>query len=111
VFGWVAMPEAVWLDISRFDHWIEDSIVVRWARLTAEMNRDGEAELGRYVGLLLQLPGASALPQRPVGSCTPGAHPWSASGAGHPSQRSFTLTIQSPTRSGATTTCGTSCQR
>lgn len=36
--GWVVVPEAVWLDISRFEHWIEDSIVVRWAALSAEMN-------------------------------------------------------------------------
>ncbi len=37
-FGWVIVPEAVWLDLVRFDHWIEDSVVMRWAELTAEMN-------------------------------------------------------------------------
>lgn len=36
--GWVVVPEAVWLDICRFEHWIEDSILVRWAALSAEMN-------------------------------------------------------------------------
>jgi hypothetical protein len=39
-FGWVMVPEAVWLDLVRFDHWIEDSVVMRWAELTAEMNPD-----------------------------------------------------------------------
>jgi hypothetical protein len=37
-FGWVIVPEAVWLDLVRFDHWIEDSVVMRWAELTADMN-------------------------------------------------------------------------
>ena len=37
-FGWVIVPEPVWLDLVRFDHWIEDSVVMRWAELTAEMN-------------------------------------------------------------------------
>ena len=32
------MPEAVWLDLVRFDHWIEDSLVLQWAQVTAEMN-------------------------------------------------------------------------
>lgn len=32
------MPEAVWLDISRFHHWIEDSLILRWAELTQAMN-------------------------------------------------------------------------
>ena len=30
-FGWVVVPEAIWLDISRFHHWIEDSLILRWA--------------------------------------------------------------------------------
>jgi len=37
-FGWIRVPESIWLDISRFDHWIEDSIVMRWAALSARMN-------------------------------------------------------------------------
>lgn len=49
--GWVEVPEPVWLDISRFEHWIEDSIVIRWARLTAEMNPGGT--VGDFVPLLL----------------------------------------------------------
>lgn len=36
--GWVVVPEAVWLDISRFHHWIEDSLILRWAELTQAMN-------------------------------------------------------------------------
>lgn len=54
-FGYVVVPEPVWLDISRFDHWIEDSIIVRWARLTAEMNPSGT--IGVYLPLLLATPG------------------------------------------------------
>lgn len=52
------MPEQVWLDIVRFDHWIEDSVVLRWARLTARMKRADETEAGRYLGMLLQAPEA-----------------------------------------------------
>ncbi|HWI53917.1 MAG TPA: hypothetical protein VNT01_17395, partial [Symbiobacteriaceae bacterium] len=37
-FGWIMVPEAVWLDISRFHHWIEDSLILRWAHLTTEMD-------------------------------------------------------------------------
>lgn len=51
--GWVRVPEPVWMDISRFEHWIEDSIVVRWAQLTAEMN---QTEPGPYVSMLLSIP-------------------------------------------------------
>lgn len=39
-FGWVVVPEQVWLDIARFHHWIEDSLILRWAHLTVEMNPD-----------------------------------------------------------------------
>lgn len=49
--GWVQVPQAVWLDISRFEHWIEDSVVIRWARLTAEMNPG--ATVSDFVPLLL----------------------------------------------------------
>lgn len=50
--GWVAVPEPIWLDISRFNHWIEDSLVLRWAQLTAEMNEAGSA--ADYIPLLLK---------------------------------------------------------
>jgi hypothetical protein len=53
-FGWVGVPEPVWLDISRFGHWIEDSVVLRWAQLTAEMNRGSTA--AEYPPLLLATP-------------------------------------------------------
>ncbi|NCC31666.1 MAG: methyltransferase domain-containing protein [Chloroflexia bacterium] len=57
-FGWVAVPESIRLDIARFNHWIEDSVILRWARLTARMNRTGDEHTGQYLGLLLQQPGA-----------------------------------------------------
>ncbi len=49
--GWIAVPEAVWLDLVRFDHWVEDSIVLGWARLTEQMNR--HLTFTQIVGLLL----------------------------------------------------------
>lgn len=45
--GWVRVPEPIWLDLSRFSHWIEDSVVVRWAELTAAFTRDGT--VGTYL--------------------------------------------------------------
>lgn len=36
--GWVVVPETVWLDLTRFDHWIVDSVMLRWAHLTVAMN-------------------------------------------------------------------------
>ncbi len=53
-FGWVGVPTDIWLDICRFEHWIEDSIIVRWARLTDEINRT--ANPGRYLALLMASP-------------------------------------------------------
>ncbi len=57
-FGRVVVPEAVWLDICRFEHWIEDSIVVRWARMSAELNPAAPLGMGGYLPLLLAGPGA-----------------------------------------------------
>ncbi|MBC8161587.1 MAG: hypothetical protein H7Z42_10255 [Roseiflexaceae bacterium] len=57
-FGWVVVPEPVWLDIARFESWIEDALIVRWARLTAEMNSTEPLGAGRYLPLLLQQPQA-----------------------------------------------------
>lgn len=54
-FGWVEVPEPIWLDISRFDHWIEDSLILRWAHLTAEMNRGSTP--AEFLPLLLSTPG------------------------------------------------------
>jgi hypothetical protein len=54
--GWVVVPEPLWLSISRFEHWIEDSLVVRWAQLTAEMNQTEDT--GLYLSLLLATPDA-----------------------------------------------------
>ncbi len=53
-FGWVGVPADIWLDICRFAHWIEDSIIVRWAQLTDEINRT--ADPGRYLALLIAAP-------------------------------------------------------
>ncbi|HYF77684.1 MAG TPA: methyltransferase domain-containing protein [Symbiobacteriaceae bacterium] len=53
--GWVEVPESIWLDISRFNHWIEESLILRWAQLTAEMNGDPRAT-GEFLQLLLDEP-------------------------------------------------------
>lgn len=55
-FGWVAVPEQIWLDISRFDVWIEDSLILRWAALTAQLNPGSEAS--DWVPRLLSRPAA-----------------------------------------------------
>ena len=55
-FGWVVVPQPIWMDICRFDHWIEDSIIVRWAQLTVEMNPD--MTMSEISPLLLESPGA-----------------------------------------------------
>lgn len=54
--GWIVMPEPLWVSITRFEHWIEDSLVVRWSQLTAEMNQTEDA--GFYLNLLLRTPEA-----------------------------------------------------
>lgn len=54
--GWVAVPESIWMDISRFDHWIEDSIALRWAQLSVQMNPG--LDLGEVLTLLLARPSA-----------------------------------------------------
>ncbi len=54
--GWIVVPEAVWLDLVRFNHWIEDSVVLRWAQLTCEMNPD--LTLSEIIPLLLSSLGA-----------------------------------------------------
>jgi SAM-dependent methyltransferase/5-methylcytosine-specific restriction endonuclease McrA len=54
--GWVVVPQSIWMDISRFDHWIEDSIIVRWAQLTVDMNLD--MTMSEVLPLLLERPGA-----------------------------------------------------
>lgn len=47
----MSMPVQAWLNIACFDHWIEDSALLRWARLAAKMNRTDEVDAGRYFGL------------------------------------------------------------
>jgi SAM-dependent methyltransferase len=54
-FGWIRVPESIWLDISRFDTWIEDSIIMRWAALSAEMN-PGES-MAKFIPYLVSSPG------------------------------------------------------
>lgn len=56
--GWVVVPQDVWLDLTRFGHWIEQSAVARWAELTARMTSAGpeglsEAALGTAMRHLL----------------------------------------------------------
>jgi len=38
--GWIVVPDSIWLDICRFDHWIEHSVIIRWAELSVRMNPD-----------------------------------------------------------------------
>ena len=38
--GWICVPDSIWLDICRFDYWIEHSVIIRWAQLTLRMNPD-----------------------------------------------------------------------
>jgi ubiquinone/menaquinone biosynthesis C-methylase UbiE len=52
--GWIRMSESVWLDFSRFGHWIAESVVLRWAELTFEMNPTLSPE--ETLGLLLWSP-------------------------------------------------------
>lgn len=57
--GFVVIPTDVWLDISRFEHWIEESLVLRWAELTqsftAAQYRSPE-QLGQIITALLATP-------------------------------------------------------
>lgn len=50
--GWITMPERLWRDISLFSHWIEESVILEWARLTEAMN-DGQG-FAHYLMLLMQ---------------------------------------------------------
>ena len=52
--GWIVAPEAIWLDICRFTHWIEDSIIMRWSELTAQMNVGSSREM--WIPYLLSFP-------------------------------------------------------
>jgi hypothetical protein len=109
-FGWVSMHEQVWLDISRFDHWIEDSVVLRWAHLTARMNRADEADVGRYLGMLLQVPGADRTTTEARQFLRAAGAPtcvWTEARL----SESSTSTVLFPTPCGATTTSGTCCRR
>ena len=51
-FGKVGVPANVWRDITHFSHWIEESIIVRWAELCEDINKKGK--IGEYTSLLLQ---------------------------------------------------------
>jgi len=51
-FGKVGVPANVWRDITHFGHWIEESIIVRWAELCENINKKGK--IGEYTSLLLQ---------------------------------------------------------
>lgn len=53
--GWIVVPDDVWLDITRFSHWIEDSLTLRWAQLTSKMNPAGGG-VGHYLNDLLLPP-------------------------------------------------------
>jgi SAM-dependent methyltransferase len=53
-FGWVQVPESIWLDLTRYEHWIRDSVIIHWAELTADLN-PGSAP-GKFLPLLLEAP-------------------------------------------------------
>lgn len=53
--GWIVVPESIWLDISRFDHWIEDSVIMRWAALSTQMNPG--STLDQFLPYLVSKPG------------------------------------------------------
>jgi len=53
--GWIGVPESIWLDICRFNHWIEDSVIMRWGELSASMN-PGKT-IDQIIPYLLSTPG------------------------------------------------------
>ena len=99
-FGWVVVPEEVWIDLARFEGWVEDAVMLRWAALTAEMNpglpladalmlvlaRDADARVGHDVRAGLarsRLPLACVWTGRAVDERSLVVHhllPWSAWG-------------------------------
>lgn len=36
----VVVPIGIWRDLNLFSHWIEDSLIVQWAELSAKLNKD-----------------------------------------------------------------------
>lgn len=46
----VTVPINVWRDMILFGHWIEDSLIVQWAELSAKLNQD--AQISRHFDLL-----------------------------------------------------------
>ena len=98
-FGWVVVPEEVWVDLARFEGWVEDAVVLRRAALTAEMNpglsladalvlvlaRDADPAVGRDVRAGIarsRRPLACVWTGRGVDAWTRGRwpSPWSARG-------------------------------
>jgi len=65
--GWILVDEALWQEIALMSHWVRDSLLVRWAELTARLASGGgepkESVLRRALGVLL----TPALPEREVG--------------------------------------------
>jgi len=55
LLGWIGVPENIWLDICRFNHWIEDSVIMRWCELSALMNPVKTVD--QFVPYLLSTPG------------------------------------------------------
>lgn len=46
----VAVPISLWRDMTLFGHWIEDSLIVQWAELSAKLNQD--SQISRHFDLL-----------------------------------------------------------
>lgn len=45
------LPHDIWKDLVNFNHWIEDSLVIEWARQTERINKD--QRFSTYLELLL----------------------------------------------------------
>ncbi len=53
--GEIVFPAAVWREMCLIGHWISESIILRWAELTAEIS-DGNVEVSEVVARLLVRP-------------------------------------------------------
>lgn len=62
--GWILVDEDLWQEIALMSHWVRDSLLVRWAELTARLAGSGgepkEPVLRRALGVLL----TPAFPER-----------------------------------------------
>ena len=50
--GFVRVPAEAWRDISLFGHWIDESVLIQWAKWSVDKNKHLEHGLGYYVQIL-----------------------------------------------------------